>query len=80
MVFFGWRQLPPEYPLHQHQDDQDPNNITNWVHKRFTHNDYIDQKLYDKDNFNQVYNINLLLEQDSDDSSQESCVDESFFG
>ena len=65
--------------MHQNQDDEDPNNISNWVHKRFSHNCYLNQKLYERDKFNQVYEIGLTADQDSDESSIESTTEESYF-
>ena len=65
--------------MHQNQDDTNSNNISNWIHKRYTHNCYLDQKLYERDKFNQVYEISLLLEQDSDDLLTDSDAQHSFF-
>lgn len=78
--FFGWRQLPSEYPLNQQPDDKNPNNISNWVHKRLSHTEYLSNKLYYQDNWNQAYHIDLVLEVDNDDQSENSFVDRSLLG
>lgn len=62
--------------MHKNPFDDNDINISNWVHKRLTHNNYLKQKLYGRDKFNQVYEIDLELEQGNDDSSSESTAAE----
>ena len=49
-LFFGWKQLPKDYPLHRSpQNSQYPDHITNWVPKRFLHKNYTNQDLFFRD-------------------------------
>ena len=45
-LYFGWRILPDNYPLHKQQQHPNINTITNWVHVLTTHHEYITKDLY----------------------------------
>ena len=57
--FLGWRQLPPDYPLNKNPSDKNKNNISNWVHKAISHDEYLAQDLFMKSKSNDLINMNL---------------------
>ena len=44
-MYFGWRILPSNYPLYKHWKD-DLSQVTNWIHKRVLHDEFINLNLY----------------------------------
>ena len=56
--FFGWKQLPSDYPLHKHPS-QTHKEVSNWIHKRISHKEYITRDLFIKTRHTKLININL---------------------
>ena len=49
-IFFGWKLLPNDYPFHRPVNSTEyPDHISNWVHKRFSHKNYLNQELFYRD-------------------------------
>ena len=44
-MYFGWRILPSNYPLYKHWKD-DLSQITNWIHKWVSHDEFIHLNLF----------------------------------
>ena len=49
-IFFGWKLLPSDYTFHRPVNSTEyPDHISNWVHKRFSHKNYLNQELFYRD-------------------------------
>ena len=58
-IYFGWSKLDPSYPLHKNRNEDSSNNITNWIHKSTTHQEYLREDLYTFVNNYYVFSITL---------------------
>ena len=50
-LYFGWRPLPYNYPLYNHSNDPMRDNVTNWVQKSVTREEYLAFGLFTYINF-----------------------------
>ena len=58
-MFLGWAQIPNDFPFHKSPFCSDPNQITNWIHKRFSHKNYLNQDLYFRDDDKEFVSLHL---------------------
>ena len=67
-MYLGWNMLPPNYPLCKQWHDKNYYNVTNWVHKRLSHEDYLNLDLYTTTNMNSLITKVILERYDYDDN------------
>ena len=65
LIYFGWRKLDPYYPLHKNRNKESSNNITNWIHKSTTHEDYQQEELFTL--INNYYVVSITLDKSIND-------------